>query len=84
MDFIDYIVEEALLIIPALWIIGAILKKTPKVKNWMIAYILLGLGILSTCSLLGFTPKNVIQGVLVTGAAVLGHQLIKQAKSAKN
>lgn len=80
MDVVQYVVEEALILIPALWVIGAILKHTPSVPDWTIAYILLAIGIVGTVALLGFTPANVIQGVLVAGAAVLGHQLVKQAR----
>lgn len=79
MDLLQYIVDEALIVIPALWVIGAILKRTPNIPDWTIAYVLLLLGVVSTVSLLGFSPQSVVQGVLVTGAAVLGHQLVKQA-----
>lgn len=79
MDLLQYIVDEALIVIPALWVIGAILKRTPNVPDWTIAYVLLFLGVVSAVSLLGFSPQSVVQGVLVTGAAVLGHQLVKQA-----
>jgi NhaP-type Na+/H+ or K+/H+ antiporter len=78
MDIMKYIVEEALIIIPMLWIIGLFLKTTPGVPNWTIIWVLLVLGVLITIALLGFTPQAIIQGVLVAGAAVLGHQLLKQ------
>lgn len=76
----EFIVEEALVIIPALWVIGAILKRTPQIPDWSIAYILLVLSEVGAISLLGLSPQSVVQGVLVAGAAVLGHQLLKQAK----
>ena len=80
MDVVEYVVEEALILIPALWVIGAILKHTPYVPDWTIAYILLLAGVLGAASLLGPSPSSIIQGVLVAGAAVLGHQLLKQAR----
>lgn len=79
MELMEYIVDEALIIIPALWVLGAILKRTPNVPDWSIAYVLLALGVVGTVAILGFMPQNIVQGVLVAGAAVLGHQLVKQA-----
>ena len=80
MDFNKYIQEDALILVPALYIIGMILKSTPKIKDWLIPYILLVLGISGATLLLGLSVQSVIQGILVSGAAVLANQLIKQAK----
>jgi len=77
----EYIVEQALIVIPALLILGAIIKSTPKVKDWTIPYVLLVLGVTLTVALLGFNVDSIIQGVLVSGAAVFGNQLYKQAKN---
>ncbi|RNA70309.1 phage holin family protein [Alteribacter keqinensis] len=82
MDFLQFIVDEALILIPVLMIIGKIIKQTPRVPDWLIPYLLLGLGIVFTTYLIGFSMQAVIQGVLVTGAAVFGHQLIKQTRRA--
>lgn len=73
----EHIVESALVVIPALWVIGKCLKKS-HVAGWLIPWVLLILGITGTVSLIGATAEAVIQGVLVTGAAVFGHQLLKQ------
>jgi NhaP-type Na+/H+ or K+/H+ antiporter len=80
MDFLNYIVQEALIVIPVLWILGVFLKRTPKIKDWVILWILLGVGVAFTVAILGFTAEAIMQGVLVAGAAVLGHQLVKQTK----
>ena len=81
MEFInEYIIEQALIIIPVLLILGAIIKATPTVKDWIIPYVLLILGTGFTVALLGLNVDAVIQGVLVSGAAVFGHQLYAQAK----
>ena len=74
-----YILEHCLVLIPALWVIGALLKNTPKVPNWLIPYVLLVCGVVGACFLVGLTVDGVVQGVLVAGVAVLGHQLLKQA-----
>lgn len=81
MEFIEYIIQEALIIIPVLWIIGALLKRTPRVLDWIIPWALMLIGILLALGLLGMSVEAAIQGVLVTGTAVFGHQLVKQTKN---
>lgn len=76
----EYLIEEALIVIPVLLIIGFIIKGTPNVKDWLIPYILLLIGIVGTTGLLGFNIDAILQGVLVTGGAVLINQGYKQAK----
>lgn len=83
MEIIEYIIAEALIIIPVLWILGTFLKKTPKIPDWVIPWVLMLIGILLALGLLGISVDAAIQGILVSGAAVLGHQLVKQTK-AKN
>ena len=79
MDIINFIIEEGLIMIPALYIIGEIIKFTGVLNNKWIPLTLLVFSILFTPLLLGgFTPDNIVQAVLVTGATVLGDQLIKQ------
>ena len=79
MDFINYITENALILVPVLLVIGAIFKNTERVKDKYIPIILLPAGIILSVWLMGgFNADSVIQGILVTGAAVYGNQLIKQ------
>lgn len=79
MEIINYITENALILIPVLLIIGAILKNTEGIKDKYIPVILLPIGIaLSVGVMRDFGVDSVIQGILVTGAAVYGNQLIKQ------
>ena len=79
MDIISYIIEEGLIMIPVLYIIGEIIKFTGVLNNKWIPLTLLVFSLLFTPLLLGgFTPDNIVQAVLVTGATVLGDQLIKQ------
>lgn len=75
----EYIVEQALIVIPVLLILGKIIKETPVFKDWLIPYVLLILGVVFSISLIGFNVEAVIQGILVSGAAVFGHELFKQA-----
>ena len=75
----EFISKEALVLIPVLWIIGTFLKLMPKMPDWFIPFILLVVGEVGAILLIGANAQAYIQGVLVTGAAVLGHQLLKQA-----
>lgn len=76
----EYLIEEALIVIPVLLILGAFIKGTPRVRDWTIPYILLVIGVSITFALLGFNVDAFVQGVLVSGAAVFSNQLYKQAK----
>ncbi|OOO62062.1 phage holin family protein [Clostridium tepidum] len=78
MNLMDYIIEQALILIPALYVLGIMLKQTNKIKDWTIPWILLVVGIIGAISLIGLNPNAVIQGILATGAAVFTNQLIKQ------
>lgn len=75
----DYIMDNALILIPVIYVIGAILKGTELVKDKYIPVILLPIGIALGMILVGFNVNGFIQGVLVTGVAVYANQLVKQA-----
>lgn len=77
---IEFITENALLLIPVLNIIGAIVKNTEKIPDKYIPLILLFFGILGATVILGLSPDSVVQGILVTGTAVYGNQIVKQLK----
>lgn len=79
-NLLSYITENALILIPVLYIIGAMSKGTEKVADKWIPFILLPLGILGSIGLAGISVDSVIQGILVTGVTVYGNQLIKQVK----
>lgn len=80
MNLMSYIVERALILIPVLNILGMILKTLEKIPDKFIPLILLAAGILGSIALMGVSADSVIQGVLVTGAAVYGNQVVKQLK----
>ena len=83
MDIVSYIVENSLILVPCLLVIGSILKGTEKIKDKYIPLILLPLGIVGAIALGGFTVDSIIQGILVTGAAVYCNQLFVQGKKAE-
>lgn len=81
---LQYVTEQALILVPALYVIGIFLKKTPHIADWGIPWILLILGVTGGIMLTGDIFKGAVQGVLVTGATVLSHQLVKQSLNKKN
>lgn len=81
MDAINYLFEQSLILIPVLNIIGMVIKQIQKIPDKYIPLILLFFGIAGSVMLSGFTTQAVIQGILVTGTAVYGNQIVKQMKS---
>ncbi len=88
MTILDYIRPELLLTVPVLWVLGKILKEASFLRDKWIPLILGGAGILlAVCWVAGSAEPfsvpglftAVTQGVLCAGAAVYGHQLVKQA-----
>lgn len=75
----QFLLDQALIVVVALLVIGLFLKKTPMVQDWLIPWILTGMGIVLACGVLGgITVQATIQGILAAGIANLGHQLWKQ------
>ena len=77
MEILSYITENALILIPALLIIGQIIKNIEIPDKW-IPVILLPIGIAGALLCGGPSVDSAIQGILVTGVAVYGDQLVKQ------
>ena len=75
----DYILDNALILIPVIYVVGAILKGTELIKDKYIPVILLPIGVILAMLLVGFNVNGFIQGILVTGVAVYANQLVKQA-----
>lgn len=78
MELLKYTVENCLVLIPVLNVIGQIIKGIERIDNRFIPLILLAFGVAGSIGILGFNADAVIQGVLVTGTAVYGNQLVKQ------
>lgn len=82
MEALTYILEKGLILIPALNILGALIKGMEKIPDKYIPLILLVFGVLGAFGLMGFSVDAAVQGVLITGAAVYGNQIVKQLKQA--
>jgi hypothetical protein len=81
MDVMKFIAENMYVLVVVLYVLGMLLKNTPNIKDWMIPYVLLVIGIVLALGIGGFNFESLIQGVLVTGATVLANQLKKQFPS---
>lgn len=77
MDFMNYIVDQALILIPALYILGKVFKAS-QLPDKYIPLVLLIIGITLSMFLTGFNVQSFVQGILVTGAAVFTDQITKQ------
>ena len=79
MDILNYVVQEGLVMIPVLFIIGEIVKGTELLSNKWIPLVVLVISVAFTPLVLGtYTADNVVQAVLVAGVTVFGNELIKQ------
>ncbi|MEK5278647.1 phage holin family protein [Paenibacillus sp. FSL H7-0735] len=76
----SFIEPELLIVLTGCWVIGYILKQTPRVPDWTIIYIVTLLAIIAVCIILGLSADSVLQGILCGAVAVYGNQLVKQAK----
>lgn len=91
MDFSTFIFEQALILIPGLYILGMMLKGLEMIPDNFIPVILLLFGMAGAMAIMGIgfnspaeeIAQALIQGVLVTGAAVYTNQLVKQVKKDK-
>lgn len=77
---IEFINPELLIVVVACWIIGYVLKQTPKVPDWIIIYVVTLVAVAFAVVLLGLTAQSVLQGILCGAVAVYGNQLVKQIK----
>lgn len=75
----NYIVDDGLILIPVLYVIGYIIKKTNILSNRWIPLVLLVIGIMFSIFLLNDPiVDRVIQGILIAGVTVFIDQVKKQ------
>ena len=78
MDFMNFILDNALIFIPVIYILGSMLKGLEQVQDKYIPIILLPIGIALSVFSMGLSVDSIVQGVLVVGAAVYVNQVSKQ------
>lgn len=74
----NYIVDNCLILIPVLYVIGMILKNLERIEDKYIPLILLPIGVALAIAVKGIEVNSVIQGILITGVTVYGNQIFKQ------
>ena len=75
---INFVPEQLLILVAALYVIGIFLKRTPKIKDWSIPWILLFLGISFSIPIMGFNATSILQGIICSFGAIATNQLVKQ------
>lgn len=78
MDLASFLNENYYMLVPALWVLGIALKRTPSVPNWSIIWVILGFSLVFGTIAWGFSYTGVINAIIAAGVAVLGHQIVKQ------
>lgn len=75
----QYLLDDVLVVVIALLVIGVMLKKTPHIADWLIPWLLTVSGVGLAWGVMGaISVQATIQGILAAGIATLGHQLWKQ------
>ncbi|MFJ8234831.1 phage holin family protein [Ureibacillus sp. NPDC094379] len=74
--FASFIDPKSYVLIPVLYIIIFILRQTPRIPTWTHVWIALGISIVSCLFYYGFLIQSFVEGVLVTGVAILTKDLI--------
>ena len=80
-NIIKFVPEQLLILVAALYVIGMFLKKTPKIVDWSIPWILIVLGVGFSISILGVNPTSILQGVICAFCSVGANQLVKQTSN---
>lgn len=79
MNAWEFILENRIILIPALIVLGWAVKEIKAIPDKFIPLILLFFGIIFSAWIeMAFTLQAVIQGILVAGTAVMGNQIPKQ------
>ena len=81
MDILSYIMDNKLILIPVLYIINYIIKKTMVIPDKFLPLLLLAIGIILSVLMGGDIVNNIVQGILVTGATVLTEQIVTTKKT---
>lgn len=66
-----FIRSDAFILVPVLYFIGLFLRQTPYIPVWSHAWIQLFFAVIACLLYYGLEIQSVVQGILVTGAAVI-------------
>lgn len=91
IDYLQFIKPELLVLVPILYVLGTWFKQSTVIKNWMIPFILSGLGVLLSLAYLlsveftavgnliaAYIFTSTVQGILCAAGAVFTQNIVKQ------
>ncbi|GAA0071789.1 hypothetical protein UT300003_33140 [Clostridium sardiniense] len=86
MDLMKFVPEQMITLMVGAYVLGVFLKRTPKIADWSIIWILLvfcelgslGMNVLGNPLNGQLLVNSISQGIICTGVAVLTDQLMKQ------
>lgn len=78
---LDFILEEGLIMIPALYVLAEIIKAMEIINARYIPVILLVISVVLTPLILvgGYSAENIVQAILVTGGTILSYETYKES-----
>jgi len=76
MDFLDFIRESAIILIPVIYFIGIFLRQTPFIPEWSHVWIELLFACIACLLYYGWEIQSVVQGILVTGVATVYKDIV--------
>lgn len=81
-NILQFVVEDGLIMIPALFVIAEIIKRMDLVSNKYIPAIMLVVSLVITPLILlgGYNADNVVQAILIAGATVFTNEFIEKGK----
>lgn len=78
ISILEILGEEFYFIIIALWFIGYACRRTPFIPDWLVSWILMGLGVFISCILYGWNINSAVNGIIAAAVALFGQHLIKK------
>ncbi|MGL4655190.1 MAG: phage holin family protein [Sarcina sp.] len=78
-NLIKFVPEQLVILVVALYVVGVFLKKTPNIKDWVIPWVLLVLGVSFSLVICGFNATSILQGVICSFGAIAVNQFVKQS-----
>lgn len=79
MDLIKFVPEQLLILVAALYVIGIFLKNS-KIKDNIIPWVLLVIGIVFSLIIDGLNATSILEGIICSFCAIGTNQLYKQTK----